>query len=200
MSGQNNRELEESIQRIAGTYGISFVKLIECTVVSVDRSKRICVANSSDAKINSDNFEVNLMPEISDGELDIPSKDSTIIVAYNDYIKPFVVSKTWIDEKEIIVGNQAWNIKDGKQVFNDGSYGGLIIIEKLIEKINNLEKQLNKMTQTWDSFCSSYVPGSPAFTGSPATLTSSLIKSTLTETKRDDIENKSITHGEKIES
>lgn len=70
-------------------------------------------------------------------------------------------------------------------MLNDGTFkiGGdtdnMVRFTKLEEGFNDLRSDLNSLIGKWNTFCTSYVPGSPATVGLPATLSpSKLLEST----------------------
>lgn len=193
------------IQKLAGTFGTAKVKLMDVTVRTVDKGTNTCIVDSLDGTHDVDGLKVRLALEVCDGNLEYPEPDSTITIAFTDFTEPYMVSATWLTEKDVTVGDQCWNIQDKKQYFNSDKYGGLIIVKDpdnsnagLLKIITDLQNQVNKLTDNWNNFCSTYAPGSPSTTGLPATLASSTVTPDLTVATEDLLVNPSVFHGKKV--
>lgn len=202
--GNNNtdrsREIRDCIQKLANTYGYSKVKIFDAEVISVDEETRTCIVDSVDSKMSLDGIKVRFMLEQSDGDMGVPEIGSTVTVAMNDFTEPYITSKTFLAKKLLVVGNQSHLIVNDKQQLNDGKLGGIPISKEVAKYIKDLEDKLNDHIQNWNSFCSQYVPGSPATTGLPASLaafTSTKVTEFIDEKK---ISNENITHGYKNSS
>lgn len=213
-----DKELFKAAFRVgAGTDGVVFVKVMDVTVNSVDKPKRICYVSSVDNTKAIDNFPARLMPEISDGELTVPEKDSIVTICWSEFTYPFVVNKSWLEEKITIIGNQGWHITKENQVFNDGAYGGIPRVinpddneKALLTKINNLEKLVNKLNDRLEGFIDMH--SAPTWTVVPndggaalqaavgiwTAVPTNAKPDNLTETTQEDIENPNITHGKDI--
>lgn len=72
-------------------------------------------------------------------------------------------------------------------MLNDGTFkiGGdtdnMVRFTKLEKGFNDLRSDLNSLIGKWNSFCTSYVPGSPTTVGLPATLTPSILLESTAE-------------------
>jgi hypothetical protein len=166
------RELIEAIQRIAGTYMQDSVRVFFATVDSVDEDTRTCdvtpISDDSDTPFPG----VQLQAESTDGMLMLPKTGSVVMVAVN---KRGVAYVALFSELEKVV------ITATATQFNDGSYGGLVIIGKLVEKINRLENAFNSHTHGGVSSGSSST--------SPTTSPISPV------TQQSELENTTVTHG-----
>lgn len=154
-----------------------------CTaeVLAVNKSKNTC-----DVKVLKNNNEVfDVLLQSIEGEFEspivaYPVVGSLVTIAFlgKSGDAAIVLKTTEVDE--IILGGVA--------------FGGLVKVAELVSKVNILENGLNDMVAKWNSFCSSYVPGSPTTIGLPATLATQ----TLTEveiTVLEDLENEKVKHG-----
>lgn len=75
---------------------------------------------------------------------------------------------------------------------NSDNYGGLIKIEELVTKLNNLENKVNSIISTYNTHTHPYVNVStPATTSASA----SQVTGTLTPTQKADLENTTVKHG-----
>src|SRR5579871_4587851 len=97
----DNIAIKELIQKIAGTYGKANVKLFDGTVTNVNLNERTCVVDSLDSSL--DGITVRFMLEQSDGDMSVPQEGSTVTVAMTDFTDPYIVSATWLDQKDFIV-------------------------------------------------------------------------------------------------
>jgi len=75
--------------------------------------------------------------------------------------------------------------------FLDGSYGGLIKIEDLVSKINNIESDINDIKTVFQTWVAVSGDGGAALKAAAAAW----YGSPITETQKADIENDKITHG-----
>jgi len=196
----DSAQITELIQKIAGTYGKANVKLFDAEVVSIDIEKRICIVNSLDGSIEG--ITVRIMLDQSDGDMSVPEIESTVTVAMTDFTDPYLVKSTWLDEKLFVVGNQSYNIKKDKQIFNDGAYGGIPkIIDSedsnagLLKKLNNLEKLFNELQNKFNSWVVVPNDGGGALK-TILTVTPPIWNfPQIAETTQKEIENENITHG-----
>lgn len=73
-------------------------------------------------------------------------------------------------------------------------FGGLVKVEALVGKINDLEDKVNSVIEKWNTFAAAYTPGSPSALGTPPTLATSIL-SILVKTLRSEVENEIVKHG-----
>jgi hypothetical protein len=79
---------------------------------------------------------------------------------------------------------------DGEIVLNEGSYGGLIKISELLNKLNAVENKVNTLIQKYNTHTH---PGvSPGGSSTAPTLQTET--GVLTVTKKEDIENPKVKH------
>lgn len=215
------------IQQIAGTYGKANVKLFDATVESVDIDERTCVVNAIDNSI--DKLTVRFMIDVSDGDMSVPQKDSTVTVAMTDFTDPYIVKTTWLDEKLFVVGNQSYDIKPDKQILNDGKYKGLATVINgdvsdggLLTRYNKLEDDVNTLKDKLDVLVTEAQTVMATLTGWASSPSTPLLQGTasgaflsfftnfvskltpyksqkLVKTTEKMISNPNITHGDKFE-
>ena len=183
--------LRDAVRKLAGTFNNDEVYILACSVNTVDEKARTCDCRTIEGKGIIDIPNVQLMADVDDGLLMLPTVGSTVIVMYSKRSRPFVVMYSQVDKILMISGSSVISVKDGAIQFNDGSYGGLIQIKQLISKINTLENDLNtikKAVSTWTP-----VPndGGAALKAASATWAAT----TLIKTQQSDIENTTIQHG-----
>lgn len=172
--------IRNAIQQLAGTHLKDDVVLIACLVESVDIPNHTCTCTAIGGKGVTSILNVQLMAEVEDGLLLVPVIGSTVIVSYSTYTAPVVVMFSGIDQ---VFLSAATGIQ-----LNDGSYGGLIQIEQLVTKLNNLEKLVNDLVSKFNIHIHPLTTG----TSSP-TLTQET--SILVPTQQTELENTTVTHG-----
>lgn len=188
----SDRAIIQAVQTLAGTFNADTVHLITAEVDSVDTASRTCNVTTISGKNSTAIENVELMAAIDDGILFVPSIGSTVKISYSNYNSPFIVQYSEVDQILFISGSSQVSIVDGKIMFNDGSYGGLIQIEKLVEKLNNLENLVNDLAAKFNAHTHILTLTSGTGTAAPTTT---IETETLTDTQRSDIENNLIQHG-----
>lgn len=171
----SNTAVIQAIQQITKTRLSDKVYIAACTVNSVNVLARTCNCTAVDGKAEVDFPSVQLMAEVDDGELKIPTVGSTVLIAYSEYVLPFVLMYSSIDSI----------------IFMGGDLGGMVKVIDLTTKLNNLENLVNDLVEKYNSHVHSGVT-----TGGGVSGATDLIESTtLMPTDRADIENINITQG-----
>lgn len=204
-----NRQIIEAVQRMTGTLLTDNVRMMAATVDAVDEAKRTCTVTtvSSQGAITIEN--VQLMASVDDGLLYVPVIDSTVIVAYSTFNKPFIALFSGLS-KLVIVGGEnnagieitdngilieiadtKLNLADGKTTLNDGALGGLVKVVQLTQKLNALESAVNQLKQIFSTWVPVPQDGGAALKTAAATWAGQQ----LTQTQRADIENDKIVQG-----
>ena len=203
------RAIVESIQRITGTQLADKIAIYSATVDIVDLAARTCTVTTLSSQGEMTIEGVQLMASVDDGLLLVPVIDSTVIVTYTTFNKPFISLFSAIEKAVLIVGdnnvsfemdnlgilleiaNTKLSVKDGITQFNDGSLGGLVKIIDLTTKLNNLENKVNALLSAFNTHTHILTLTSGTGTAAPTT---SPVTGTLTPTVRGDIEDTKITH------
>lgn len=172
----SDRGLKDSIQLLAGTFNKDIVSIVACTVDSVNKDARTCDCTAITGDAITDIASVQLMTEVGDGLLLLPTVNSTVIVAITTRNTAFVLMYSDIDSI----------------VMRGGLLGGLIKIDDLVKAITTIQKDLNSIKQV---FSTTWTPvpndGGAALKAAAATWAAQ----TITQTQRTDLENTKITHG-----
>lgn len=100
-----NGPIRDAIAQLAGTYQKDDVYMVACTVTDVNEPTRTCTCTSITGKSNTELQNVQLMAEVDDGMLLIPSIGSTIIVGYSKRNVPYIALFSQIDKVVIVTGN-----------------------------------------------------------------------------------------------
>lgn len=164
-------DLKRLIQELADTKGGDPVQLLQCDVDSVDLEARTCQVTSITGKTRI-SFTAQLTAGVCDGILAEPEEGSMVYVLMSVAQMPFVVQYSDIVSLDIM----------------GGEFGGLVKVEQLTEKLNNLENKVKDMITYINALT---LPVSGATAGPPTVP----IVDNLTPTQRADIENDKIRHG-----
>lgn len=124
-----------------------------------------------------------------------PAKNTMVVVcANNGDLRDLFVCK--VDDPEKIYYKHGdltveINGKDGKVIINGGNLGGLIKIEELVNRFNAIEDYTKNLKTLYDSHVHPATLGNAPVTVS---ATTSLVGSDPTQTERDPLEDKNVTH------
>lgn len=185
--------IRTAIKKIAKTDNIDLVEIINCNVVSVDKAARTCVVKPLSGKSDTEIEDVGLMVERNDGELKVPSVDSTVTVAMSTLIDPYLIGWSDLDEWTVTINKTVINLKDGSIQFGDGTYGGLTKTQDLETEIDKLNAQLQAVIST----LTNWVPV-PSDGGAALKTAFALAIALKPAGDFSDIENGEITHGPQL--
>lgn len=188
----SDSQMRDAVRKLAGTQLSDEIFLLTCSVESVNEGARTCDCYNIEGTAVTDIPNVQLMADIDDGLLLIPAVGSTVIVMYSKRTVALVVMFSQIDKVLIISGSSAVTVKDGLIEFNDGSYGGLVRVQDLTKKLNNLENSLNDLISKFNAHTHILTLSSGSGTAAP---TAAPETKTLTPTQQSDIENTTTKHG-----
>lgn len=132
-----DRKIQEAIQQLAGTHLTDEVYMIPCVVDSVDLETRSCDCTPIGGNASTEISGVQLMAEVDDGWLLEPAIGSTVIVCYSRRNVPYIALFSELERVTLVT-------KSGIQ-FNGDEFGGLVKIEALVTKLNNLESAFNAL-------------------------------------------------------
>lgn len=169
----DKRQISEAIQRLSGTFMQDSVKLFLASVDSVNEAERTCDVTPLTDNATTSYPSVLLMAESDDGVLIVPTIGSNVIVNVSKRGVAYVCMFSEVDKVTIITKTLTQ--------FNDGSFGGLVKVQELVDKINRLENAFNTHTHLGVTSGGS-TSGIPSSTITPITM-------------KTDIENDKITHG-----
>jgi hypothetical protein len=171
-----SKQIEESVQKLAGTYLKDIVSILLCTVNSVDSANRQCDCTPIGGDATTDLPGVLLCAENNNGLVVFPTVGSTVIVALSTRNTAFVLMYSDIDSVQ----------------FMDGSLGGMVKVIDLVTKLNNLENLVNDLVSKFNSHVHILTLTSGTGTAAPTAAPEATV---LTPTVRGDIENTLITQG-----
>lgn len=165
---------------------------IICTVTSVDLDNKSCDVET----INGDApmFDVKIMTDPDKGMFLVPKVGSNVVVSMLDKDNAFVVMFSELEEILIEVGDQSIEIINGSIVFNGGNFDGLVKVGPLVQKINKLENEINKLKQIFTSWAP--VPNDGGLALKTEILLQTWNSTPITPiTQQSDLENTVIKHG-----
>lgn len=169
---------------------------VQCTVESVDVAKRICVCTPTDgsAEILNVRLEADIDVDSEDVPVNSDSKGWFVVPVVGSIVGVSFYSKTeayisvWTEIDEIIVKTTLFT-------FNDGAFGGLIKIDDITTKLNNLVTEVNVLKDLYNSHIhiTTATVGATPTPGviSPTTSTGSA----MTSFNKDDYKNTKVIHG-----
>ena len=140
--------IADIIRNIAST-GREDSPLIVCTVDSVDTTRRTidCTPLDEGAPLLDVNLQANQESKV--GVVQFPRKDSMVIVAMNPIGQAAVVLAEDVETIAInIADSTTIDITEDGIVMNGGKLGGMIKIQELTDKVNELVDKFNNHTHT----------------------------------------------------
>lgn len=164
-------QIRKSIREIAKVEGEMYS--IVCTVESVDTSAKTCKCVPVDGK--SDLLGVRLMAQNQTGFYIIPKVDSVVVVTMTNGFTGYVAMFSEVQEIQL----------------NGDNYDGLVQIQKVVQKLNNLENKVNTHITTYNAHTHAGVTSGVSSTAIP----SAIVAGTLTPTTQADLENTTVKHG-----
>lgn len=190
-----DRELKDLFGKLSGNKMNMVVKYFDATVISVDEDNGTCFVNSADGGQSFNNLKVRYMSELADGDENIPEIDSSVTILFTQITEPIIVSTSWLQRKTITIGDSVIDIKKDEIILNDASFGGLVKVEELVQKINNLESLVNDLQAKFLAWTPVSGDGGLALK-TILTVTPPIWNNpNIVPTQRDEIENIKIKHG-----
>jgi hypothetical protein len=166
-----SKELRDSLKKLTKPNNDGYSKV--CTVDSVDLINKTCycIPINDDADIT----EVRLMANIDNGFLLIPEVNSIVVVSFLSDSSAYVSLVSKVSEIQL----------------NGTNYDGLVKVQELTDKLNNLENKLNDLITA----CSSQVVTlAPSGTFPLASFFTSVTP--LIPTQQTEIENQKVKQGD----
>jgi hypothetical protein len=190
MTKVHNRNIKDAASQLGGNFLKNYSTFILCTVESVDEANALCSCTPISGPAITGLENVLLQAEANDGLLLIPTIGSTVIVGTSATDSPFVVMFEDIDKVKLKIGGSTLEITDGLFKFNGGGNDGMVLINHLITKLNNLENGYNDLVTKYNLH--THILTLTSGTGTAAATTSTET-TTLTPTEKADLENTAIT-------
>jgi hypothetical protein len=130
-----DRAIGIAISQLAGTHNQDSVFMFDAVVNSIDKPNRMCNVTKVGGE-TSGQLDVRLMASKDDGCYVIPMLDSNVIVIGSNNVTPFVAQFSEVESIEWLGGE------------NDG----VPLVNPLIEKLNNLENDINTLKSAFSSW------------------------------------------------
>jgi hypothetical protein len=191
--------IAESIQILAGTYGKFPIQVMVCDVTDVSASERTCTVQPLSDNLQP--FPAQLMADIDDGVLILPTVGSTVKIMLSELITPTVIQFSQVDEILLVGGGSAVKVYDSGVELQGDEYGGLMKVTPSVKAWNDLQNDVNMLkvqllalTSAITSIGAIPVLGTvlgAAFTTALGTYCASILPLTI-ETQ---IENSKVKHG-----
>lgn len=100
-----------------------------------------------------------------------PKQYSTAIILYTegDVNRPIFVGFTEVEEITVVVGESSVKVTDGLIEFNGGEHKGMVLADKLTDRLNKLQGEIEQIQAAISGHTHSYVTptGNPAPTSTP---------------------------------
>jgi len=149
------RKIADNIRQLADK--VKFHSLL-CTVASVDDDVT-CTVNTVQSGVEYKNIKLNANINEDKGIYVFPKKDSYVLVTMLDGVQGFIsmysdIEKVKIkidDTVEVEIGGDVKLKCDGNIEINDGKNDGLVIIQKLTDKLNGLKDTVNSFIKTYNA-------------------------------------------------
>ena len=179
----SDRAIAEAIKKITGQHKVDPVSYCNAEVTAVDVNSRTCSCRVVEGHTAYDLPTVKLMAVVDDGLFLEPVVGSMVKVIFSEIVEPFVCQYSEIENITIDAKTQV--------TINDGSFGGLVKVQELLDKINAIEKDMNALKTAFSGWIVVPSDGGSAL----KIATGKWQSDRLTETKKSDIENEKITPG-----
>ena len=173
------KELEVSVQKLAGTYLRDIISIYPCEVISVDKGNRQCDCTPIGSDSITDLPGVLLCAENNNGLVVFPKVGSTVIVALSTRNYAFVLMYSDIDSVQ----------------FMDGTYGGMVKLLDPQDTNAGVLARLNKIESLLNGFITIYNTHTHAVSGAATAVPNQLETQTANPTTQAQLENTLITHG-----
>lgn len=164
--------IKEAIRAIVDTN--KEINCVVCTVDSVDVTKKTCYCLPIDES-KADIVGARLMADNKTGFFLVPKVGSIVIVSYISNELTYVSMFSEVDEIQL----------------NGDNFGGLVKIQELIDKLNNLENAFNQHLALYNTHTHAGVTSG----GSSTAIPSAVDTNVLTPTVKTELENKTVNHG-----
>lgn len=182
-------DLRNIIRQLAQPDGETIALI--CTVDSVDKAARTidCSPINEGAPLLGVNLQANQGADF--GLCLFPEVGSYVVVGFvADGAAGVVLLTEKIESADIVIGGTSVKIDNTAVSFNGGSLGGLVKVQELADRLNNIENDINALK----SAMSLWTPVSNDGGAALKTAASQWYGNMLTPTVRGDFENDKVKH------
>jgi hypothetical protein len=199
------QEITEAFERLVRSAGRNSV-IVEGFIIDTDLTAYSCTVNVPRSGNNGeaiDNYFYKVPMKILLGSqasfIEVPAVTSRCLLTFKDNSlhRPQLYLVDKCAKILIKVDGSTLEINTGKDdqgnskagfIFNEGKQGNMILLDKCVQKLNNLEQDINKLKKAFTTWVVVPHDGGAALKAASATWSGS----SLTETKKDDLSNKNI--------
>lgn len=163
-------DIREAIRNISG---VQAERVVLATVDAIDEENLTC--NVTPLPDGAPLLDINLSIDVAThgGLTILPAVGDFVLVALTSDCTGYVI-----------------NSGKGRIVLNGGSNGGLVVIDRLVDKLNQLEKEVNDLKNVFSSWSPVVQDGGAALKTSVASWASATIETTKVE----DLEDTNVKH------
>jgi hypothetical protein len=165
-----NNAIKNAIRSLANTN--EAIYSVICTIAEIDEDSNTCTCSPIDG-VSADLLDVKLIAQESNGFIIYPKIDSQVIVTFLNKQSGYVSMCSEID----------------KIYLNGKNFNGLVKIDDLVTKLNDLENKVNALV----AYSASHTH---PVSGPLAGPTTTPVTGSLTPTVRGDLENTTVSHGD----
>jgi hypothetical protein len=192
-------QIKKCVQQLADTFNKDSVKLIIATVTDNSKAESDFIVSvkpindSATTPINN----VKLNTESNDGWLIVPAVDSTVLVISSTINKYYCLMYSDIEKIVCVIdSNNSYKFSSNGFVWNDGLFGGMVKINALLTKLNQLEIFENtvKAAVVAINTSASGSPSTPVTNATLAAFFATIIPTLITPTSLTEIEDIKIKH------
>ncbi len=179
-------ELYESMKRVFKNNNA----VMTGKVLEVDQEKCTCTIDVGGQKF----LNVALRSIVSDdmGFVLFPEEGSKIlIVRFDNSNRLFMLNAEKLEKIHVKIADTKLVLKGNEIIINNGNLGGLVVIGDLVEKLNNIENDLNAIKNVF----STWVPVPNDGGAALKTAATSWAGDVLAITQTENIENDKVKHG-----
>jgi hypothetical protein len=169
-----------------------------CEVTDVSASERTCTVQPLSDNLQP--FPAQLMADIDDGVLILPTVGSTVKIMLSELITPTVIQFSQVDEILLVGGGSAVKVYDSGVELQGYEYGGLMKVTPSVKAWNDLQNDVNNLKSIFATMASvpvvtTAVGATDAFYTLFASNIAPYISAPLSITTETQIENPKVKHG-----
>ncbi len=197
LSAAEFKIIRTSVQKMAGTHNRDLVDVLLCTVDSISEDGFTCDCTPISGNATTSIPAVKLNAERNDGFLITPAVGSTILVGTSTRNNYYVLLYSDIQKVTCIIDStNGYEFDSTGFVWNDGLLGGLVKVNDLLTKINQLEAFENqvKVAVAAIAAAGSGSPGTPVTNATLAAFFASVSPTPVVPTTLIEIEDTKVKH------
>lgn len=200
LSATDIRKIINSVQKMAGTFNRDLVDVLLCTVDSISTDGFTCACTPISGNVAGSGSQitaVKLNAEKNDGFLITPAIGSTILVGTSTRNNYYVLLYSDIQKITCIIdATNSYEFDSNGFIWNDGLLGGLVKINTLLAKINQLEAFENQVKVAVAAINAAAVssPGVPVTNATLAAFLVTILPTPVTPTTLLELEDTRIKH------